>query len=88
MLTVNKSLRRGLIVSFLSLLFTMGVAYAQQESPKADEKDDKANAAEQKTRDAAKAQSKGKASTKKNNERFVPTEEISEDLPVAFPVDI
>ncbi|MBB6522384.1 hypothetical protein [Pseudoteredinibacter isoporae] len=89
MLALIKPQKLFLKTAALSLLLVTGIAMGQQQD-NSSAQDGKDSAAEQKKQSTAKTKTndKAKAKTKKNNERFVPTEEISEDLPVAFPVDI
>ncbi len=88
MLETLKQKGTALKTATLCFLLAAGVAVAQQQDSNNSKPDKATSTAEQKKQNTAKAKSKDKAKAKKNNERFVPTEEISEDLPIAFPVDI
>ena len=69
--------RRLLLLTLLTLCATSG--YAAEAEPKQDSKEDGA---------AGKPAPPTGASTRPTPEVFVPTEEISEDFAVSFPVDI
>lgn len=66
----------------LSFLVALSVA-AQTQVPESDETPSSSNAEERATPTQRKS---GKATS--NDKVFIPSEEISEDSPVAFPVDI